>query len=287
MMANWYTFAIMALFFMGTQRFLYKVSAERRCNTAETTLFFMATVAVLSSILFVVLKQSVTNIQFLLLIALINSSAFLAGTVAHIEALRYIPASIVYPIIRLNVVVVVIFSIVVFKDDLSAYQAAGIAFAVAAMVILSRRYDDKKISYGRTKLGFMCIFISVLCGSVASISSKFAAIHTNKIAFMALSYICATSFSFGIRKKLQRRHASAGHKDALIIGFVMGLINFAGFYSFLKALSIGPLSLIASITGMHFVIATILSVLIYREKVTRLNILGISLTIVSITLLRL
>jgi drug/metabolite transporter (DMT)-like permease len=247
----------------------------------------MATVAVLSSILFVVLKQSVTNIRFLLLIALINSSAFLAGTVAHIEALRYIPASIVYPIIRLNVVVVVIFSIVAFKDDLSAYQAAGIAFAVAAMVILSRRYDDKKISYGRTKLGFMFIFISVLCGSVASISSKFAAIHTNKIAFMALSYICATSFSFGIRKKLQRRHASAGHKDALIIGFVMGLINFAGFYSFLKALSIGPLSLIASITGMHFVIATILSVLIYREKVTRLNILGISLTIVSIILLRL
>jgi uncharacterized membrane protein len=104
---------------------------------------------------------------------------------------------------------------------------------------------------------------------------------------MALSYICATSFSFGIRKKLQTRHASAGHQDALIIGFVMGLINFAGFYSFLKALSIGPLSLIAPITGMHFVIATILSVLIYREKVTRLNILGISLTIVSIILLRL
>jgi len=287
MMESWYPFAIMALFFMGIQRFLYKVSAERRCNTAQTTLSFMATVALLSSILFVVLKQCVTNIQFLLLIALINGSAFLAGTVAHIEALRYIPASIVYPIIRLNVVVVVIFSIVVFEDDLSAYQAVGIGLAVAAMVILSRRYDDKKRPYGRTRLGFIFTFISILCGSIASISSKFAAIHTNKMAFMALSYLCATLFSLGIRKKLQGPRTTKGHKDAWIIGSVMGLINVAGFYAFLKALSIGPLSIIASITGMHFVIGIILSVLIYKENLTRLRILGISLTIASITLLRL
>lgn len=285
-MASWYTFAIIALFFMGTQRFLYKVSAERRCNTAQTTLYFMATVSVLSSILFLVLKQSVTNIQFLLLIALINGSAFLVGTVAHIEALRYIPASIVYPIIRLNVVFVVIFSIIVFEDDLSPYQAVGIALAVAAMIILSRRPDDKKRSHGRTKLSFMFIFVSVLCGAIASISSKFAAMHTNKMAFMALSYLCATSFSLGIRKKLQTGDVSRGHKDAFIIGLVMGLINFAGFYAFLKALSLGPLSIIASITGMHFVIAIILSLLIYREELRPLRILGISLTIVSIILLR-
>jgi len=67
----------------------------------------------------------------------------------------------------------------------------------------------------------------------------------------------------------------------------MGLINFAGFYSFLKALSLGPLSIIISITGMHFVIAIILSVLIYKENLTLLRILGILLTIISIIFLRL
>ncbi len=272
---------------MGIQRFLYKVSAERRCDAVQTTFFFMATVAVLSSILLVVLKQSVTNIQFLLLIALINSCAFLAGTVAHIEALKYIAASIAYPIIRLNVVLVVVFSVIFFGDDLSACQATGIALAVGSIVLLSRRYDDKKVPYGRTRLGFMFIFISVICGAIASISSKFAAIHTNKMAFMALSYICATLFSLGMRKKLQGPRTRVGHKDALIIGIVMGLINVAGFYSFLKALSMGPLSIIASITGMHFVIAIILSVVIYRETLTRLRMLGILLTIVSIVLLRL
>jgi drug/metabolite transporter (DMT)-like permease len=286
-MAGWYTYAILALGFLGTQRFLYKVSAERNCNTAWTTFSFMATVALLSSTLFVVLKESITNIQFLLFIALLNSGAFLLATITHIEALKHIPAGVAYPVIRLNAVVVVIFSIVYFKDRLTFYQVMGIVLAMAVIFILTRHFDDQNISSRNIKRGFIFMFISLLGGSIASISSKFAAIYTNKMAFIAISYIVGTLFSFGLRKKLQTAEASRNHKDAIIIGLFMGLINFAGYYSFLKALSMGPLSIIVSITGMHFVIAIILTALIYKEKLTSLRILGISLSIFSIILLRL
>ena len=286
-MGNWYTFAIIALFCMGLQRFLYKVSAERKCNTAWTTFSFMATVALLSSTLFFVLKESITNIQFLVFIALVNSGAFLVATVAHIEALKNIPASIAYPIIRLNAVIVVIFSILFFKDRLSIYQVLGIVLAMVVIAILTREFGEEKRPYGKIKIGFACVAISLLAGSAASISSKFAAMYTNKMAFIAISYIVSTFFALGLRNRLQTEEANENPKDALIIGFVMGLINFAGYYSFLKALSTGPLSIIASLTGMHFVIAVILSVLIYKEKLTASRILGVSLTIVSIILLRL
>ena len=66
----------------------------------------------------------------------------------------------------------------------------------------------------------------------------------------------------------------------------MGLINFVGFYTFLAALSVGPLSIIVSITGMHFVIAVLLSVIVYKEKLSRMRIFGIGLTIISILFLR-
>ena len=286
-MASWYSFAILSLFFMGIQRFLYKVSAERKCNTAWTTFSFMGTVAILSSILFIILKESVTNIQFLLFIAFLNRVAFLTATVTHIEALKNIPTSVAYPIIRLNAVIVVIFSILYFKDHLSVYQVIGISFAMAVIVILTRQFDDKNRSYRNIKRGLIFVFVSLLSGSIASISSKFAAIHVNKLAFIAVSYIVGTLFSLGLRRKLQTEEANTNHKDAVIIGLVMGLFNLAGFYSFLKALSIGPLSIIASIIGMHFVIAIILSVLIYKEELTPLRILGISLSILSIILLRL
>jgi len=107
------------------------------------------------------------------------------------------------------------------------------------------------------------------------------------IAFMAVSYIASTLFSLGVRKKFETEEVNTNQKDALVIGFIMGLINLAGYYSFLKALSVGPLSIIASITGMHFVIAIILSSVIYKEKLTGPRLLGIFLTILSIILLRL
>ena len=286
-MASWYGFAILALFFMGIQRFLYKVSAERRCNTAWTTFSFMGTVAILSSILFIVLKGSITDIQFLLFIGFLNSIAFLIATITHIEALKNIPTSVAYPIIRLNAIIVVIFSILYFRDRLSFYQVIGIILAMAVIVILTRQFDDKNSPYRNVKRGFIFVFVSLLSGSIASISSKFAAVHVNKLAFIAVSYIVGTLFSLGLRKRLQTEEANTNHKEAIIIGLVMGLFNLAGFYSFLKALSIGPLSIIASIIGMHFVIAIILSVLIYKEELTPLRILGISLSILSIILLRL
>jgi drug/metabolite transporter (DMT)-like permease len=286
-MGSWYTFAVIALFLMGTQRFLYKVSAERRCNTAWTTFSFMATVAILSSILFLVFEETITNLRFLCLIALINSAAFLLATVTHIEALKNIPASVAYPIIRLSAVFVVIFSILFFKDRLSFYQIIGIVLAMVVIVLLTRDFGDDTTSYGRRKRGFMCIFVALIAGAAAIISSKFAAMYTNKMAFIAISYLASTFFALGLRKRLQTEEANENPKDALLIGLVMGTINFAGYYSYLKALSTGPLSIITSITGMHFIIAIILSGLIYKEKLTPSRILGISLTVVSIILLKL
>jgi drug/metabolite transporter (DMT)-like permease len=286
-MESWYSFSIIALFLMGTQRFLYKVSAEKKCNTAWTTFSFMATVAILSSILFVVRGESVASIRFLLFVALINSAAFLLATVTHIEALKNIPASVAYPIIRLSAVFVVIFSILFFKDRPSLYQVIGILLAMVVIVVLTRESGDETTSYGKRRTGFLCIFVALIAGAVAIISSKFAAMHTNKMAFIAISYIASSFFALGLRSKLQTEEANESPRDAILIGLVMGLINLAGYYAYLKALSTGPLSIITAITGMHFIIAIILSALIYKEKLMPSRILGISLSVASIILLRL
>ena len=71
-----------------------------------------------------------------------------------------------------------------------------------------------------------------------------------------------------------------------LFGIVMGILNFFGFYAFLLALQSGPLSAIALITGMHFVIAIGLSVLFYKERLTLARSLGIALTLLSVFLLR-
>ena len=285
-MANWYVLSLVALVLMGMQRFLYKVSAERKCSTAWTTFSFMATVTVLSAIFFLALKEPVSDARMLILTALINSASFVLGTVTHIEALKHVPSSVVYPIIRLNMVVVVLFSILFLHDHVSLQQVLGIFLAIAVIVILTRDAEEGKASLGSVRRGLFLVFVSLISGSVASISSKFAAVYSNKLGFMALSYFLGTLFSAALIKKSGKEGIRQNHKEALLIGLLMGLINFVGFYTFLAALSVGPLAIIVSVTGMHFVIAVILSVIVYKEKLSRMRLFGIGLTIISILFLR-
>jgi len=272
---------------MGVQRFFYKVSAERKCNTAWTTFAFMTTVTLLSAVFFLIAGDSVTDLKRLTFIALLNSMSFVLGTITHIEALKNIPTSIAYPIIRLNAVIVVLFSIIYFKDRISVYQVIGIVIAMSVIFILTRATEDQTQSYQNKKRGLLLVFISLFCGATAAITSKFAAMYTNKLAFMTLSYFIGALFSYGVREKMATSDVDSERKEAWIIGFIMGLFNFSGFYAFLKALSVGPLSIIASIMGMHFMVPILLSAVIYKEKLTTLRITGILLTILSIIFLRL
>jgi drug/metabolite transporter (DMT)-like permease len=286
-MTNWYLFSIVALILMGVQRFLYKVSAERKCSTVWTTFSFMTTVTLLSALFFFLRGEAISNAKMLWITAALNSGSFLAGTITHIEALKHIPASVVYPVIRLNMVIVVLFSLFFFHDRVSVYQALGMGLAVAVILILTRDMDDKRAGYRNIRKGLILVFISVMSGSVASISSKFAALYANKLAFMALSYFMGACFSLGLTTRWDTGGAKKNRKEALTIGVLMGLINFVGFYAFLKALSVGPLSIIVSMVGMHFVIGVVLSAIIYKERMAFLRVLGTLLTIVSIILLRL
>jgi len=285
-MGNWYVLSIVALVLMGVQRFLYKVSAERECNSAWTTFSFMVTVTVLSAVFFLSLKESVSDARMLLLTAGINSASFVLGTITHIEALKHVPSSVVYPIIRLNMVVVVLFSILFLHDHVSLHQVLGILLAIAVIVILTRDAEEVKGAYGNLRKGLFLVFVSLVSGSVASISSKFAAVYSNKLGFMALSYFLGSLFSAALIRKPGKERSGGNRKDAIRIGLLMGLINFVGFYTFLAALSAGPLSIIVSITGMHFVIAVLLSVIVYKEKLSRVRIVGMGLAIASILFLR-
>ncbi len=283
---SWYGYAFAAMICMGLQRFLYKVSAERRCNTARTTFAFMSTVAVLSVAILMVRRPPLERPALLLTIAAVNSASFLVGTITHMEALKWIPVVAAYTIIRLNVAVVVVFSILVFGDRLSLNQAIGIVLAIAVILLLTRRSAGNEALRPHAPKGYALAFFSLLAGAVASVSSKYAAMYVDRLAFMAASYTLSALLSLAIRNRLASDFDRASGKTALSIGAVMGLINFAGYYAFLMALSLGPMSLVVPITGLHFIIAVLLAALIYHEKLTVTGILAVFLAALTLFLLR-
>lgn len=284
---SWFWYSLATFILMGIQGFLYKVAAEKRCDTARTTFVFMATVAVLSFLLWIYLGEPVGNFTALIILSLINSLSFLAATMTFIETLKYIPATTAFSVARLNIVILTIFSFAWFHDRLSHYQIAGIAIALAAMLVLTKGMERDGTPQGYSRRGFVFLVISLFASAIAGISSKFAAMHVGKLSFLAIVYTVAALSSLVFAKKQTTVESLINHRISFVIGFAMGLLNFVGYYCFLSALSNGPLSLVASITGMHFVVSVILSILIYAERLTFMRIIGFLLTILSIIFLRL
>ena len=285
-MGDWYALTLAALLLMSAQRFLYKTAAEKDCDTVATTFAFFATVAVLGAAAFVVTGATFRDPGFLIVVSLVNSASFTAATLAHMESLKHVPAAQAYSIIRLNVVLVVVFSVFYFDDHLSAFQVSGIVLALAAMRTLTARNGDESASENSPR-GLALVFAALFAGALASVSSKFAALQVDKFAFIFLTYVFSALFSFILKNRIFKGGADGDMKMSVKIGVWMGLLNIGGYYSFLKALETGPLSAIATITGMHFVVAIVLSAFLYGEKVSRRQATGVALTAASVVLLRL
>lgn len=285
-MENWYLLSLAALLLLGTQRFLYKVAAEKNCNSAVTTAVFMATVAVLSGIAFYLSGEEAVSPARMLGLALLNSSAFALSSMANIEALKNLPAAVCFPLSRLSLLVVVLVSVGYWGEQLTAWQWLGVLLGGLVIVVLSRDLQSAPPRQGTLRKGLLLVVVCIGAGAVASISSKLAAESISKTGFMALSYLFGTVFSLGIVKRWGRCGGPTELKAAVIIGLGMGVLNFFGFYTFLLALASGPLSVIALLTGMHFVIAILLSMLFFGERLTLKRGIGIGLTLLTVFFLK-
>ena len=282
---NWYWLAIIGLIMFGVQNFLYKVSAKHKCNSAWTSFSFMGTVFILSSGLFVFTEQKIDNSSVVLFLAIAGAVVFVVSTITRMEALKHIPVNIAYPILNQNKVFVVIFGMVYFNEILSIYQLMGVAIAIIVIFLLTKKREDKELTDKDFKLGLILIGIAFVTGFLSSIIIKFSAMLVNILGYIAIVYFFNMLFSFLVRKKVHREDDNDNHKVAIIIGIIIGVVNFIGFYAVLQAMKMGPLSIIAIITGFGLIVATILSILIYNEKLTQRKLLAIVLSIVSIILL--
>ncbi len=284
-MASWYLFSIAALLLLGSQRFLYKVAAERGCNSVLTTTIFMATVTLLSTVTYASDATPINNPGSLLLWSLVNSTTFAAATIFNIEALKRLPASVTFPLTRLTMVLVILFSLSYFGDRLHTVQWLGMLSAFSVVGVLLSELRRKQMSSQQLS-GLWFVGANISCAALSSISCKFAAMQTDKAAFMALTYFLATIFSLLINLRWKKPAGTGKNKGALSLGLAMGILNFVGFYALLSAMEKGPLSAVVLITGMQFIIAIMLSVILYREQLSRPRVAAIILALVAVVLMK-
>lgn len=314
-MIGWYTYALMSLVCYGLQGFLYKVSAKKECDTAWTMFFFMSTVSILAAGSFFWVGEKGGEMVPFLILSVLNAIFFFIVTMASMEALKYVPTNVFYPIMRSSVVLVILFSVLYIGERPSIIQGLGMAISLFVIVFLSGKREREmipKTDYGRA---IVLIPIAFLAGAVVTVVIKYASDLDARYAFIVFSYGINAVLSFLLLDKLQgenepppsvppKERSSIGNRSPsrhrrnsisritnrdkrkpMIIGVAIGIVNFLGFVTLLRAFASGPLSIAATLIGMAFVIPIVLSFIIYKERITLPRVAAILLAIGATVLL--
>lgn len=190
---------------------------------------------------------------------------------------------------RMAVVVPISVAILYYGDNLSVAKVIGIALAIAAVYLVSHKESDGK---SKQKLWWLFPLIIFVCGgiidTVVNYAQRYLLSANDFDAF--LSTIFATSFVIGFivllyqliikKEKLQLQ--------AIPAGIILGAINFGTMYFIILALNSNVLepSALFPINNLSILtISTLVSVLVFKEKLSAKNWLGIGLSLLAILIL--
>ena len=191
---------------------------------------------------------------------------------------------------KMSVVIPVIFGFYVYNEGMGLQKIIGILLALVAVYLTSiREKSDVNIRKN------LWLPIVLFCGSgVIDTSIKY--IETTYLPDNGIPIFSATVFAFAfvIGSLLISYHAIKGQVrfevKSLIGGFFLGLVNYYSIYYLLRALNHETLesSSLFTINNVAIVmLSTLLGLMVFKERISKKNWIGIGLAICSIVLITL
>jgi drug/metabolite transporter (DMT)-like permease len=186
---------------------------------------------------------------------------------------------------RLSLIIPLIAAYFLFQEAFSSLKVAGLGLAFLAIVLmLSNKNDAKKkttfiypllvfIGFGTVDILFKQLATNALVPYTTSLLFVFC------IAFV-ISTLAAIYLLIFKKQKLELIN--------LLCGLVLGIFNFCNILFYLKAhkaLSDSPSVVFAAMNIGVVVVGTLVGYYIFKERLSKLNFIGVGLAIVAITLI--
>lgn len=190
---------------------------------------------------------------------------------------------------RMSVVMPISIAILFYGDGISVFKVIGILLAISAVYLVSHKENSDSVLNKYWWLFPLCIFIcSGIIDSFINYAQRYLVNDLNFDAF--LSTIFATSFFFcacllAYQMILKGETFQA---RAIPAGIALGLMNYAMMFFIIKALNSGVFeaSVLYPINNLSILtISTVLSVLVFKEKLSSKNWLGVALSLMAIFIL--
>lgn len=191
---------------------------------------------------------------------------------------------------KMSLVIPVLFGVILYKEVLSAFQIIGIVMALAAVYYVSMKEGSIAISK-RTLLLPLLVFLG---SGIIDASMKYfeeSHLETEEVAIfssMIFAFAALTGFVV-IGIKAFKNPLKVNYRNVLG-GILLGVPNYFSIFFLLRALQNENLDSAAIFTLNNVAVvllSTILGILLFKEKMSTKNWMGITLAVLSIVLVAL
>ncbi len=286
----WMINILFATVLYGGLNFLFKAAAEKGYEADCLVNIVGATVAVLAlGTLLITTEHPVRLFTVpVFLYALFNGMFFALGSLAKFGALKRAPAAIVFPLNRLNTVLVMFIGFTFFNEVPRPLQYVGIAAGLGVLLLIAfeQRADFKRTGDPVIFAGIVFAVGSAVFTALSMTAGKLLAeSSSDRIAYIAVSYTLVFLFTFSKYSVTQRSIKWLPQlldRKLLLFGVSIGALNYLGYFLVLRAFGSGPISLSQAIFSSSIIVPILLSCLIYQENLTPLRIGAVGLAILSV-----
>lgn len=195
---------------------------------------------------------------------------------------------------KMSIVIPVTLAVYLYHETLSIVQIIGIVLAMAAVVMVSVKKSDQHVKVAAQWHYLLPLILFLGCGSIDALINylqiTFAGVQVSNEYILSTAFMFAAlggAFSFVsllIMKKM------TWHTKSIITGLILGIPNFFSMFLIMKSLESKFLnaSTFFPVNNMSIVVlGTIVSIIAFKEKLSKLNVMGIMLSVIAIVLIAL
>jgi drug/metabolite transporter (DMT)-like permease len=189
---------------------------------------------------------------------------------------------------KMSVAIPMVFSIIYYNELLSFIKIAGLVLAIIAVLLAVLRKTDSQKSWLMIIIPAVLFFGMGLTDGIlkyaqhAYVSDSEASMFTSALFF--ISFLCGVLALIGRKKSLK----AFTSPRVLVAGIVLGIVNFGSIFFIILALNSNAFqsSIVFGLANIGVVTFSVLAgILFFKEKLTKINTIGVSLAVVAILLL--
>src|SRR5437867_8427139 len=195
------------------------------------------------------------------------------------EATRRGPVSVVAPLTAMSPALTVLLAIAVLGERPDAVALAGVACAVGAAILLALRPGDVTVG---AWLGLA--LASLVLQGVGAFIAKVVVTEGGPTTLLLTSALVQLALCLALARAVPFDLGGSLRGLPLLVTITLAAAALATI-GYLSALSVGPASLIVPLVATSPALGGLLGIVVLKERVTRLQTLGIAVGIVGIVLL--